>query len=205
MKYNDKSNDSFNARLRFYYFSCVLKDDLAIDRDEFIQFDIDKGDALEYVNLYIGQYQQYEKEYVIEDQKGAKSNAVIYDELQQLIKSKKAETDSWREYYRGEVFKHKLSKDQFKVFEKIKNCFYCGTSLAQIDDLASQDLLFKKTERGFSLELDRKSPNMEYSNDNCVMACYWCNNAKTDEFSAEEFAPIGKAIGEVFKQRLIKK
>lgn len=33
------------------------------------------------------------------------------------------------------------------------------------------------------------------------MACYWCNNAKTDEFSAEEFAPVGKEIGEIFKNR----
>jgi hypothetical protein len=36
------------------------------------------------------------------------------------------------------------------------------------------------------------------------MACYWCNNAKTDEFTAEEFEHIGIAIGELFKERLKK-
>jgi len=34
------------------------------------------------------------------------------------------------------------------------------------------------------------------------MSCYWCNNAKTDEFTAEEFAVIGKAIAMVWHDRL---
>ncbi|WP_188117205.1 hypothetical protein [Campylobacter concisus] len=34
------------------------------------------------------------------------------------------------------------------------------------------------------------------------MACYWCNNAKTDEFSPEEFKPIAEGIREVWNKRL---
>jgi hypothetical protein len=34
------------------------------------------------------------------------------------------------------------------------------------------------------------------------MACYWCNNAKTDEFTAEEFKPIGEAIGAALMARI---
>ncbi len=37
------------------------------------------------------------------------------------------------------------------------------------------------------------------------MSCYWCNNAKTDEFDAEEFKVIGLVIGTTFKVRLEKK
>ena len=38
-----------------------------------------------------------------------------------------------------------------------------------------------------------------YNYDNCVVACAWCNNAKTDAFTNEEFEKIGIAIGEVIK------
>jgi len=68
--------------------------------------------------------------------------------------------------------------------------------------LATKRKLFKKNERGWSLEIDRKNSNLEYSKENCVMSCYWCNNAKTDEFTAEEFAVIGKAIAMVWHDRL---
>jgi len=36
------------------------------------------------------------------------------------------------------------------------------------------------------------------------MACYWCNNAKTDEFDGDEFKEIGEAIKKVWKKRLKK-
>lgn len=43
-----------------------------------------------------------------------------------------------------------------------------------------------------------------YNANNCVFACYWCNNAKTDAFTDEEFMPIGKAIGVAIKEILRK-
>ena len=60
----------------------------------------------------------------------------------------------------------------------------------------------KKTLRGWKLEVDRLNSNFEYNSDNCVMACYWCNNAKTDEFSKDEFKIIGNAISLVWKSRM---
>lgn len=36
------------------------------------------------------------------------------------------------------------------------------------------------------------------------MSCYWCNNAKTDEFTFEEFEEIGKSFGLVWNKRLKK-
>jgi hypothetical protein len=52
------------------------------------------------------------------------------------------------------------------------------------------------------LEIDRKNSNFEYSENNCVLACYWCNNAKTDEFTFEEFQIIGTTMRYVWQKRL---
>ena len=43
------------------------------------------------------------------------------------------------------------------------------------------------------MEIDRKKPNLEYTKENCVRCCYWCNSAKTDEFDDVEFESIGDA------------
>ena len=56
----------------------------------------------------------------------------------------------------------------------------------------------------FILEIDRKRPNEEYTTDNSVLCCYWCNNAKTDEFCATEFKAIGEEIGKIWRKRLSK-
>ena len=58
---------------------------------------------------------------------------------------------------------------------------------------------FRKGRRGVNLEVDRKdnSQSQQYSPENCVLACYPCNNAKSDVFSYEEFLKIGEAIRKV--------
>jgi len=165
MTYNDKSNDSFKARLRFYYFHCILEQK-KIDKTDFLKFDIDKGIPLNYVNLYITEYQQFKSGYVIENQVDELDNNAIYHQLQKLIKNKKSETNKWREQYRTEVFSKKISKEEFQSFVEKEACYYCGITKGEIDQLATAKQLFKKVERGFNLELDRLSPNKEYSFDN---------------------------------------
>ena len=61
--------------------------------------------------------------------------------------------------------------------------------------------IYKKSLRGWNLEVERKDSNREYSPSNCKMACYWCNNAKTDEFTYEEFKLVGKEIRKVWDKR----
>lgn len=61
---------------------------------------------------------------------------------------------------------------------------------------------FRKGRRGFNLEVDRKDATGQYSPENCVLACYPCNNAKSDVFSYEEFLKIGDTIGNVKKRTL---
>ena len=60
--------------------------------------------------------------------------------------------------------------------------------------------LFRKGRRGHTLEVDRKNNEEPYSPSNCVLACYPCNNAKSDVFSYDEFVKIGRAIGKVKRQ-----
>lgn len=82
-------------------------------------------------------------------------------------------------------------------------CHYCGITQEELIKLHELGISNKRTTRGRTLEIDRKLPNEEYTNiQNLTYSCYWCNNAKTDTFSEEEFMVIGKAISIVWKRRL---
>jgi len=84
-----------------------------------------------------------------------------------------------------------------------KKCFYCGITEIQINELFQKKKIYTKRNRGKKLEIERLLPNEPYNNlENLVFSCYWCNNAKTDTFSSEEFKIIGKVIGEIWKKRL---
>jgi hypothetical protein len=86
-----------------------------------------------------------------------------------------------------------------------RTCYYCGISHEQIQLLLATNNINTKRiiTRGRSLELERVIANESYNNiPNLRLCCYWCNNAKSDEFTEEEFKPIAKAIAEVWKQRL---
>ncbi|MGN6639008.1 MAG: hypothetical protein ACTHJ8_08860 [Mucilaginibacter sp.] len=84
-----------------------------------------------------------------------------------------------------------------------KACNYCGITEEELNRLHTIGINNKRPTRGKTLEIDRKIADEPYSNlENLVYCCYWCNNAKTDTFSEEEFKIIGKAISQVWKQRL---
>jgi hypothetical protein len=51
------------------------------------------------------------------------------------------------------------------------------------------------------LELDRIDPDLEYDIlENIVWCCYWCNNAKSNFFTNEEFKPIALSIGKILRE-----
>ena len=86
-----------------------------------------------------------------------------------------------------------------------RKCFYCGITEQEIKHLLDSGNLTTKRipTRGKKLELDRKEPNLLYDNfENIVFACYWCNNAKTDTFTEEEFKKVGEVFKEIWKTRL---
>jgi hypothetical protein len=89
--------------------------------------------------------------------------------------------------------------------EDNRKCAYCGITEDKIKVLLDGKMVETKRNRGRKLELDRKVPDLPYDEtSNIVLACYWCNNAKTDTFTFEEFQRVGKVFAEIWKERLIK-
>lgn len=95
-----------------------------------------------------------------------------------------------------------LSKEKFVKMHLNATCEYCGITMEQINLLSEKDQLQTKRQRGYSMEIDQIDPYGFYTNDNCVASCYWCNNAKTDEFDKDEFKEIAKGINSVWNKRL---
>jgi 5-methylcytosine-specific restriction endonuclease McrA len=86
-----------------------------------------------------------------------------------------------------------------------RKCGYCGITEAEIKLLLEAGLLATKRidTRGKRLELDRRLPEAAYDDlNNLTLACYWCNNAKTDTFTAEEFSEVGQVFAKIWQQRL---
>lgn len=148
---------------------------------------------------------------------------VKFDEIAKILCVDKAEVSKLWEKYKEDreylsnlrkiwksKFKNVSTYESFWDFKKWheetdKICCYCKITQEEINLLREKNLIETKRSRGFKLEIDRKLPNQEYDNiDNLVFSCYWCNNAKTDEFSYEEFLPIGKEIEIIWRKRLSK-
>ncbi|MEP2025405.1 hypothetical protein [Reichenbachiella sp.] len=105
---------------------------------------------------------------------------------------------------------HFLSKEEFLSFfgedDFDRQCHYCKIKESEIKKLIEDRKILTKTlaTRGKTFEVDRLQANKGYTIKNIVLCCYWCNNAKTDEFDELEFKPIGEAIGKTFRKRLTK-
>jgi hypothetical protein len=78
------------------------------------------------------------------------------------------------------------------------NCFYCGVTEREIQLIVHNGNLTSKrfpqdgkflqgVNRGYWLEIDRKNPQGIYSKENSVPCCYFCNNDKSDVFTAEQY------------------
>jgi hypothetical protein len=78
---------------------------------------------------------------------------------------------------------------------KIK-CCYCGVEEKQLhkyfDNLPNGTK--NSRGRGKKLEIERKDSTEDYSDGNCALACYVCNNAKSDFLNKENFRPIAEGI-----------
>lgn len=89
-----------------------------------------------------------------------------------------------------------------------KECRYCKLPQSELINLHTLPGHINKRwpKRGQELEIDRKQSDLPYTNiDNLTLACYWCNNAKTDTFTFLEFINIGKSIQSIWENRLNKK
>jgi hypothetical protein len=79
-----------------------------------------------------------------------------------------------------------------------KVCHYCNLSEEESQALVMRGLLTSNrfpqkgvigqgTSRGAWLEIDRADPKGKYSRRNSVLCCYFCNNDKSDIFSANQY------------------
>jgi len=144
-----------------------------------------------------------------------------FDEIREILGIDRADVSRYweelkeqREYLSNlrKIWKSKFEKTELtesfwefkKWYENIeKKCFYCGITETQINELFNRKKIYTKRNRGKKLEIERLLPNEPYNNiENLVFSCYWCNNAKTDTFSSEEFKIIGKVIGKIWHKRL---
>ena len=209
--YNDKLIDSLATRIQLFLFwksfdkEVIKTEDIEKYISEIEKFEITNDLANLYSNTYY-QTKLKEKREILFNGKNA-----YVDNICKNIPSK----TKIKELLRNELkplkdkYKEKFEKIfPLKEFEKMTKdettCSYCGISLDQIKALGENKKLNNKRSdtRGYTLEIDRMLPNLEYIEENCCLACYWCNNAKTDEFSPIEFKPIARGINEIWNKRL---
>ncbi len=202
-KYKLKAADSFKSKFDLFIFDHWLENKGSIDSTIINSLYFDKYMIREEsINYYTSYYWQICEDEILTNNKTMKETRDALDDFKKTNKEKILEL---KQYYIQNFFKV-FTFEEFKnlVYVPKENykCFYCNISIEIINNLIDKGKIFKKQDtRGFTLEIDRIRPNEEYKKDNCVLCCYWCNNAKTDEFSGSEFKRIGKIIEEVWKSR----
>jgi len=80
-----------------------------------------------------------------------------------------------------------------------RKCHYCGIKEGDFTRIWGK--FYGGKTRGKKLEIDHKDNNKGYSEENCVLACPVCNNAKSDKFTYQEFKRVGRAIKGVWLLR----
>jgi hypothetical protein len=142
-----------------------------------------------------------------------------YQTVQEKIGEPRSTLTTWYEELRAEreriakirsVWTRKrftpVFEDFYNWYEPLeKKCRYCDITEAEIAHLLECGKLKTKriSTRGRKLEFDRKDPDPSYEDlDNIVLSCYWCNNAKTDTFTFEEFLEVGKVFKAIWQQRM---
>lgn len=193
--YGSKAKESFKTCLRFFKFHCILND-VNFTEEEFLNFRLD----LNFTNQVTSQYYQW---LPTDNLEGFQKELTVGKLFASPSGYPDIKADGWFDSY-FEKFREQFPIAEFERIANSNTCEYCGITLDDIEKLAGAQQIHKKCERGYCMEIDRKHANLEYTTDNCVSSCYWCNNAKTDEFTAEEFKPIGQLIGKTLKARLNK-
>ena len=104
-------------------------------------------------------------------------------------------------FFPKEMFIKKYGDDDSERY-----CEYCGISEKTINKLIDNNYIYTKAlwNRGRYMEIDKKDPFTGYNANNIVLSCYWCNNAKTDEFSFEEFDILRNGMKEIWNTRIEK-
>lgn len=80
--------------------------------------------------------------------------------------------------------------DKVKFFDwymtQKQECHYCGISENTLSYIWDNRVLNRRPKRGL-IEVDRVDPNRGYCPKNCVLACYFCNNDKSNIFTHDQY------------------
>jgi hypothetical protein len=133
-----------------------------------------------------------------------------YVELQEIKNKFNTKLNQLKE---RDKIKLKLEKDSLYemtiwYLNADKECRYCKLPQSELTNLHTQPGHINKRwpKRGQELEIDRMQSDLPYTDiENLTLACYWCNNGKTDTFTFDEAIEIGKSIQSIWEKRLNKK
>jgi len=97
------------------------------------------------------------------------------------------------------------SFDEFKQwytaqYSNEPKCYYCQIPERLIEKIYWEIRRTKRPPTRIKLELERLDPFGNYNKENVVLACFNCNNSKSDIMYHEEFIPIGKIIKKICKK-----
>lgn len=150
--------------MNLFFFDLAINGEESFNSDDFLSFRISD----ELVNQYTSVYWQELESCVI--------NTLSVKEIAQMLEVLETDNEDLlkeleEDYIMG--FPEIYPKTDFENLMNKDKCHYCNITLGQIESLAVKRKLFKKSLRGWSLEIDRLNSNLEYRPDNCVMSCYW--------------------------------
>jgi len=199
--YLQKAKASFKAKFDLLLYHRIINGNYGeITTDILDMFQIEEHpDALdEYIHVY------WQKENIKEVITNGWTIERIYHEMRKWRDANKSNIDALLDHYVNTSYKKVFPEEQFKkMVSDASECDYCHITKEKINSLILKNKLYKKhITRGWSFEIDRKEANLEYTKDNCVPCCYWCNNAKTDEFGYTEFKKVGAIIESIWNERL---
>lgn len=188
-----------------------------------------KNNAKSNKNLYlILKYDQNENKFIIKNSSHYKYDLTLLDkvpiDIQYWLTHQRGDKLATKERIKnfGEQDDKQKESAQFESKEEFlkwyikepKECCYCGIKEEYLtlyfnknnNPQYYKDKVNKARQRGKDLEVERietLNPKNVYSKENCALACYICNNAKSDFLSPKSFKPIAKGINEFWNQILL--
>lgn len=152
------------------------------------------------------------KNYLPTTKQVAEALGVSDDKAEQIMQdSEYIKLKNLRDGYTSFDSERKKGFGGFKVFYKWyitqePKCHYCGTTESNLkklfkinDDDKKKPLYSKKISFTATLQVDRKNPDEGYNEQNCVLACAFCNNAKSDMVRECDLDCFEKPFGEFVK------
>lgn len=95
-----------------------------------------------------------------------------------------------------------MTFDEFALLMKETECHYCKTPIQR--DERSKGTKNGKRQYSSAYMLDRKDPNLGYTNDNCVSCCTECNMIRRKFFTYDEFLLLSSSLQQIMKLRRMK-